>query len=238
MKLLNRYTPYVFVSIVSTLFSTASIAAAKDDPLLSLVRINQLEVRNGDEDPDVLEAEAWLGYDLHKFWIKTDIERVDNTNERAELQLLYSKAVDPNWDLQIGLRRDFDPEPERNWAVIGFQGLAQYNVEIDAAFFVGESGRTALRFEAEYELLLSRRWVLIPELELNFFGKTDEETETGSGLADSELGLRLAYVVRREFTPYIGVNWERSYGRTADFAEENDESTNDVQLVVGFRAWF
>ena len=214
------------------------LAGAKDDPLLYMVNIDQLEKRNGDEDPVVLEAQAWVGYDLHKLWIKTEVERVEGENEDAELQLLYSKAISPFWNLELGARRDFKPEPERNWGVIGFHGLAPYYFEIDAALFVGESGRSALSFEAEYELMLTQRWVVIPELQLNFYGETDEETETGSGLANSELGLRLAYEIRREFAPYIGVNWEKKYGKTADFAKEEGESTDDTQFVIGVHAWF
>ena len=55
----------------------------------------------------------------------------------------------------------------------------------------------------------------------------------GSGLSDMELGLRLRYEIRREFAPYIGVNWTQKIGRTADFAKDEGEETSDVQLVAG-----
>lgn len=237
---LKKLKPFTTGLLTMALLVTGQnvLAGAKDDPLLTMVNIDQLEKRNGDEDPFVFEAQAWIGYDLDKIWLKTEAERVEGENESVELQLLYSKAISPFWNLQVGARRDFKPEPERNWGVIGFQGLAPYYFEIDTALFIGESGRTALRFEAEYELMLTQRLVLIPEIELNFFGKTDEETETGSGLSNSELGLRLAYEIRREFAPYVGVNWENKYGATADFAKEEGESTNDTQLVIGVSAWF
>ncbi|MFT6220984.1 MAG: copper resistance protein B [Candidatus Endobugula sp.] len=234
----------------STLFTSGLLAAAlitsgqsvfagaKDDPLLFMVTIDQLETRSGDEDPDVLEAQAWLGYDLNKLWLKTEVERVGGTNEKAELQLLYGRAVAPFWDFQIGVKRDFDPQPERNWAVIGFQGVSPYYVEIDTALFIGESGRSAFRFEAEYEQMITQRLVLIPEVELNFFGQTDLETETGSGLASSEIGLRLAYEIRREFAPYIGVNWEAKHGETKRLARQDGENTEDTQFVIGIKAWF
>lgn len=223
-----------------TLISSVQNAQAggKDDPLLTMVTIDQFEKRYGEEDAIVFEGQAWAGYDLNKVVLKIEGERVNGENESAELQLLYSKAISPFWNLQVGARRDFRPEPSRNWGVIGFQGLAPYNVEVDTALFIGESGRTSLRIEAEYELMVTQRLVLIPEIELNFFGKIDDKTETGSGLANSEVGLRLAYEVRREFAPYIGVNWERKYGKTADFAKGNGEPSNDTQFVIGFNAWF
>jgi copper resistance protein B len=223
-----------------TLLATGqnALAGAEDDPLLTMVKIDQLEKRNGDEDPLVFEGQAWIGYDLEKIWLKAEGERVEGKNESMELQLLYSKAISPFWDIQFGARRDFKPEPERNWGVIGFQGVAPYYAEIDTVLFIGESGRTSLRFEAEYELMLTQRLVLIPEVELNFFGKIDEETDTGSGLSSSEMGLRLAYEIRREFSPYIGVSWENKYGATADFAKAEGELTNDTQFVIGVSGWF
>jgi copper resistance protein B len=223
-----------------TLLATGqnALAGAEDDPLLTMVNIDQLEKRNGDEDPLVFEGQAWIGYDLEKIWLKAEGERVEGKNESVELQLLYSKAISPFWNVQFGARRDFKPEPQRNWGVIGFQGVAPYYAEIDAALFIGESGITALRVEAEYELMLTQRLVLIPEIELNLFGKTDVDTDTGSGLSSSEVGLRLAYEIRREFSPYIGISWENKYGATADFAKAEGESSNDTQFVIGVSGWF
>lgn len=215
------------------------LASGGDDPLLAMVMLDQLEVRDTEGDnPLLLEGQAWLGKDLHKLWFKTELERVDNKTEQVELQALYSRAVSAYWDLQAGVRHDFKPTPERSWAVVGVQGLAPYFFEVDAALFVGESGRTALRLEAEYELMFTQRLVLSPELEMNFYGQNDADTGVGSGLSDVELGLRLRYEIRREFAPYIGVNWSRKYGNSADFARAEGEDIDDAQFVMGIRAWF
>jgi copper resistance protein B len=217
----------------------SALAGGKDDPLLGKVMIDQLEVRDADEkNPVVLAAQGWLGKDLHKLWIKTDVERVDSRTQEAELQALYSQAIAPFWDVQVGVRQDFQPTPNRTWAVIGFQGLAPYFFEIDTALFVGESGRTALRLDAEYELLFTQRLILTPEIEVNFYGQNDAELGVGSGLSDIEAGLRLRYEIRREFAPYIGVNWNKSFGNTADFARNAGEEIDDLQWVIGVRAWF
>lgn len=219
------------------------MAASKDDPLLTMFTIDQLEIRDSDEDnPLVLEGQFWVGYDLEKLWIKTELERVGGETEEAELQFLYSKAIAPYWDLQMGWRRDFqlgdNDKPERDWAVFGVQGLAPYYFEVDTAFFISDSGRTALRFEAEYELLFTQQWILTPEFEVNFYGQNDRETGTGSGLSDVEFGLRLRYEVRREFAPYIGINWSKKYGNTAEYSRLQGESSSDTQIVLGLRAWF
>ncbi len=213
-------------------------AEAEDDPLLLMLNIDKLEKRSGDSDSYVLEAQTWLGYDLNKVVLKTEVERVSGTNESAELQLLYSRAVTPFWDLQIGVRHDIDPQPERDWAVFGFQGIAPYNYDISAALFIGESGRSEFRASAEYEQMITQRLVLIPELELNFAGQNDEQAGVGSGLSSSELSLRLAYEIRREFSPYIGVTWEAKHGKTKEIAKQEGESSDDTKFVVGFQAWF
>jgi len=213
--------------------------AGKDDPILSKVMIDQLEVRSTDgPDPWVLDAQAWIGQDLNKIWFKTEVEKVGGETEEAQLQALYSRAIAPYWDIQVGWRHDFKPNPTRDWLAVGVEGLAPYWFEIDAAMFVGGSGQVAARLEAEYEWMFTQRWVLSPELEVNLHSEDDESTGVGSGISDLELGLRLRYEIRREFAPYIGVNWSKLFGNTADFARDEGEDTDDVQFVVGVRAWF
>ncbi len=235
---MNKST--VSTLMISTLLlSPQATAGMQDDPLLTMVTIDQLEKRDASAGkPLVWEIQGWMGYDLHKLTFKTEGERVNSDTEGAELQLLYSRAITPYWDFQAGIRHDFKPEPTQNWAVIGFQGVAPYFFEIDASVFIGESGQTAFRFESEYEMMLTQRWVLSPEIEVNLYGENDEARGIGSGFSDMELGLRLRYEVRREFAPYIGINWERKFGNSADFSREEGEDTNDLQVVLGIRAWF
>jgi copper resistance protein B len=230
----------LIVTLMCLLASANSIAGGRsDDPLLGKVMIGQFEVRDADgSDPIVLEAQGWLGKDLHKFWAKADVERVGSETEEAELQFLYSRAVAPYWDLQVGLRHDSRPKPNRDWLAVGVQGLSPYFFEIDTAAFIGEDSRTALRLEAEYEMLFTQKLILTPEVEFNFYGKDDPELGIGSGLSNAEVGLRLRYEIRREFAPYIGINWTKLFSGTADFARDEGEKTSDTQIVAGIRAWF
>jgi copper resistance protein B len=209
------------------------------DPLLARLMIDQLEWRDNDDAGSyALEAQGWIGKDLDKLWIKTDVERVDGTTEEAEIQALYSRAIAPFWDVQVGVRQDLQPDPDREWGVIGVQGLAPYFFEVNAALFIGDSGDTAARLSAEYEWMFTQKLVLSPEISLNFHGENDEHRRTGSGLSDGQAGLRLRYEIRREFAPYIGINWTRSFGNTADFVRAHGEDASDVQWVAGIRAWF
>ena len=225
--------------ICLALTTTSVFAAKADDPVLYMLKVDQLEARDADDGTvTAWEGDLWIGKDLNKLWIKTEGERSSEGTESAEFQLLYSRAIDANWDLQLGLRHDANPDPERNWAVLGFYGVSPYWFEIDSALFIEEDGQTNLRFAAEYEFMLTQKWVLSPEIEVNWFSEDDTELGIGSGLADIEAGLRLRYEISRKFAPYVGVNYEQLLGDTADIAEAAGEETGETQLVAGLRFWF
>lgn len=227
------------IAVMAFGLSTAVMASGEDNPLLYKVMIDKLEVRStGGPNPLLLDADAWIGYDLNKFWFKTEVEVVDGRTEEAEVQFLYSRAIAPFWDFQAGWRHDIRPQPKRDFLALGFKGLAPYLFEVDAGLFFGESGQVGARLDAEYEYLLTQKLILSPEIEMNFYSKDDEAVGIGSGLSDMELGLRLRYEIKREFAPYIGVNWTKKFGQTANFARDEGEETSDIQFVVGIRAWF
>lgn len=209
-----------------------------DDPFLSKVMIDRFEVRQGDHgNPVVLEADAWFGKSVDKLWLKTDIEAVDGELEEAQLQVLYNRAISPFWDVQAGIRHDFKPL-KRTWAALGVQGTAPYFIETDATLFLGKSGQTALNVSAEKEIMLTQKTVLIPEVAMTIYGKDDHELGVGSGVSDLNVGLRLSHEFRREFAPYIGVNWSKKLGKTADLAEHHGDKTQDTEFLLGIQAWF
>lgn len=233
--------PAIF-GLCALLLPFPAAAHMEDDPLLFTLRADRLEISDADGEPLSWELETWLGKDLHKFRFDTEGERSDAGTESAEVQALYSRAVAPYWDMQLGLRHDLEPGNRsgsgRDWAVIGWRGLAPYWFEIDSSLFIGEDSRTALRVEAEYEIILTQRLILTPEIEFNFYGRDDPELGIGSGLSNIEAGLRLRYEIRRQFAPYVGINREKIYGETADFARAAGEDSADSELAMGLKFWF
>jgi copper resistance protein B len=229
-----------FLFTASCLFDAAdAMAEMEDDPLLVLPLIDQFELRDvGGDNTLSWDTQGWIGKDLRKLWIKFEGDRSTSGTDSSELQFLYSMSIARYWEFQVGVRNDFKPSPSRTWAAVGVQGLAPYFFETDIAFFVGDSGRTALRLETEYELLFTQRLILTPDIEVNFFGKDDPDILIGSGLSEIEIGLRLRYEIRREFAPYIGVNWSKLFGNTAEFTRTAGQDTSEAQLVIGLRAWF
>jgi copper resistance protein B len=202
------------------------------------VMLDQLEWREIDgADGQAWEVDAWYGNDYHKIWFETEGERVD-AEEEGRVELMWDRIISPWWSLQTGVRRDFGAGPSRTWLDFGVQGLAPYLFEIDAAIYVAEQGHTAARFSGEYDMRITQRLILQPELELRLYGKDDPENGIGSGLSDLEAALRLRYEIRREFAPYVGLHWERKFGATADLARREGDDVDDLTLVAGLRVWF
>jgi copper resistance protein B len=225
--------------VMTVLITNVGYAAGSDNPLLLMVNFEEFEWRDtADGDALAWRGEIWLGKDRDKALLKTRGEMTSDATEEFELQLLYSRAVARYWDMQLGWRGDFQPVEKRNWAAIGVQGLAPGFINTELTAFVGSSGRTAARARGAYEMLLTNRLVVEPELEFNWYGKDDPENGIGSGLSNMEMGLRLRYLVRRELAPYIGLNWEKAFGDTRRLIEAQGGDSSDLQVVAGVRFWF
>lgn len=210
-----------------------------ENPRNKLVLLDRFEWRDAPgSDPLIWDLDAWIGRDLTKLWIRSEGERRSNDTERAELEVLWGKSFSPWWQLVAGARRDFAPGDDATWGAIGVLGTAPYGFEIEATVYAGDGGRTALRLETTYELLVTNRLILEPQLEMNWHGRNGRANLYGPGLSDAELGLRLRYELRREVAPYFGVVRERSFGRTADLRSSAGRETDDTRWVAGIRLWF
>jgi copper resistance protein B len=204
-----------------------------------LVRVDQLEGWQADQGAGLQwELEGWLGTDLDRVWLRSDGERSDGHIEAASLELLYGHSFAAWWDVVAGVRQDFRPGGRQSFAVIGIQGLAPQRFEIEASVYLGSNSRSAARLSAGYELLVTNRLVLQPVLEIELYGKSDPSRGTGSGLATVESGLRLRYEITRRFAPYLGVTYERGFGRTAELRRNEGEEAGEARFVAGVRLWF
>ncbi|EQB29709.1 hypothetical protein M529_23310 [Sphingobium ummariense RL-3] len=208
--------------------------------IFSQLMIDRLEYRVQDgRDGYHWEGEGWIGGDINRLAIKSEGEgAVGGALESAEVQALYSRAIDPWWNIVGGVRQDFRPQPERTYATIGIEGLAPYWFEVEGQIFLSHKGDAHLRLEGSYDQRITQRLILQPAVEVNLAAQDVPEIGIGSGLSDIELGLRLRYEIAREFAPYVGVNWERKLGDTARFAREEGEGASATSLVVGVRFWF
>jgi copper resistance protein B len=210
-----------------------------DSAINSFFLLDQLEYQDADDGSALSwDASGWIGGDINRLWLRSEGERTNGVTEDAELQVLYGRSISPWWDVVAGVRQDFKPESPQTWAAFGIQGMALYDFEAEATAFIGENGQTAARLEGDYDILLTNRLVLQPTVEANFYGKNDPARDVGSGLANTEVGLRLRYEIVRQFAPYIGVTWSRSYGKTADFIRDEGGDVDEARFVAGIRMWF
>lgn len=199
-------------------------------------------LENWDADPgsgQAWEANAWIGGDVNRLWLRSEGERTRGHTESADLEVLYGRAISPWWDAVVGVKHRFVPDAAaRTQLAFGVQGLAPYKFEIAATGYLDDNGRLSATAEAEYELLLTQRWILQPHVEAHWASKRDGDLNEGAGWTSAEASLRLRYEITRRFAPYVGVSHERMFGDTADAHAFAGEPRRDTRFVAGLRIWF
>lgn len=216
----------------------ARVMEMDDTSATGMLLFDRLEWRDATRGSALAwNADAWYGNDAHKFWLKSEGSRQNGKTTAARTEALWDRPVTRWWNLQAGARHDAGSGASRNWVAVGVQGLAPGFFDVEATAYVGDSGRAAVRFSAERDVLFTQRLILQPELEVNVYSKADPENRLGSGVSDLELALRLRYEIRREFATYFGIVWARRFGTTADLARASGEEASDAQFLAGVRIW-
>ena len=203
-----------------------------------LFNIAEAQFRNG-RDGFEWDGEGWYGGDINRLWVKSEGEGAFREGiESAEVQALYSRAIDPYWNVQAGVRYDFKPNPSRVYAVVGLEGLAPSFFDVEGALFLSNKGEVMARASGWYDQRITQRLILQPRAEVNFAAQNSREIGVGAGLSDAEIGVRLRYDIRREFAPYVGVQYSRAFGRTRDYLRAEGEDPANWSLLTGVRFWF
>ena len=207
------------------------------------VQMEEMEYRYGDQDEKlfVWDGDLIIGTDELKIrWLsKAEYDTDADEFDSLENQLVAQVPISDFFDLKGGVRLDTPAGPDRWYGVLGISGLAPQWFEVDADFFLSETGDTSARLDIEYELLLTNRWILTPSVELDVAFSDDPEIGVGSGFSSAELGLRLSYdLVDRAVSPYLGIVYEQTFGDTADFARAEGEDTKTWYGVLGVKLRF
>lgn len=210
------------------------------DVRATAVIVDRLEVGFDDgEEGWTWDVAGWTGGDINRFWWKSEGEGDFDGEAEGEVQALYSRAISPFWDVQAGVRQDFrDDGEDPTHLVFGLQGLAPYWWEVDAAAFLSSKGDLTARVEAEYDQRITQRLILQPRVEVEASASDVPELGLGSGFTHVEAGVRLRYEIAKEFAPYVGVEWSRELGDTADFTRAGGEEPEHTRFVIGLKAWF
>lgn len=211
--------PFVPATLADGVWGTAAMARSRE--VLQAehggmsywnVVIDRLETRPA-SGADAYGWEGWarFGGDINRLVVTSEGEGRHGV-EAAEAQVLYSRAIGPYFDVQAGVRQDFEPR-RRTYATLGVSGLAPYWFEVGAAAFLSEKGEVSGRVEADYDLRLTNRLILQPAAELVL---ADDSS--------AEIGARLRYDLSRQFAPYVGVHHETTFG-----------DGSETRAVVGLR---
>jgi len=201
-----------------------------------MAKILELTTSSGEEGYR-WNVEGRYGGDLNRFVFKSEGEAPGGEVESGEVQALYSRAVGRYTDLQTGVRYDFEPNGVA-YATVGIETVLPYWFGVEGALFLSEHGDTLARLEGSYDFQFTQRLIFEPRVELTLAAQDVPESNIGSGFSLAEIGLRLRYDIRREFSPYIGVNFEKRFGRTADMARASGAEVDDTSVVLGLRVWF
>ena len=210
-----------------------------DERNVGFLLVDNLEAaRSKDNTSAEYDLQAWYGRAYDRAVLKAEGEIDDGRFQASRTEALWSHAVAVYWDTQVGVRHDGGAGPSRSWLALGVQGLAPYWFNLDFAVYLGDEGRSALRLDAEYELLLTQRLILQPNIEMNFYGKADAARDLGSGPSDVSVALRLRYEIWREFAPYIGIERAAKLGDTADIVRAAGKDAQETRFIAGLRFWF
>ena len=187
---------------------------------------------------------GWHGGDYNRLWFKSEgSAATQKSSGNSDFQLLYGRLISRFFDLQIGLRyeqrwSDTGSDRSRGSAAIGVQGLAPYYFDLEPTLFVSQDGDVSARITATYDILLTQRLILQPRIEGVAAVQRNEDFGVGSGLNNIETGLRIRYEFKREFAPYLGINYGKQFGETADLVRDEGEDPSIWSLVSGVRLWF
>ena len=210
-----------------------------DEAYMGALLFNRLEkARSRNNSLTAYDFMGKFGKDYDQLVLKAEGEVAGGKLQEARTELLWGHALATYWNTQLGVRVDNGVAPSRDWLAFGVQGLAPYWFEVDATAYIGDQGHTALRLGAEYELLLTQKLILQPRVEASFYGQQDTAREVGSGLSSLVTGVRLRYEIRREFAPYVGLEWGGKFAGTADYLRAAGMRTKETRLVAGLRFWY
>jgi copper resistance protein B len=212
----------------------------KTDKLpISLTLIDQAEFVIGNEG----EGFAWSGQfakggDFDKLWLRSQgLTAGDGVDAETGVEALWWHATGPFFGTTLGVRQDFGPGAH-TWLAAGVEGLAPYWFKVELTGYLSTEGTLAGRAKASYDLLLTNRLIATPSVETNLYSRRQSDRGLGSGLSNVELGFRVRYEIQRKFAPYVGLVWERNFGRTAGFKRLECELVTERRLVAGLRLWW
>lgn len=185
---------------------------------------------------------GWIGDSYSRVWIKTEGEwQFGGSGTEFDVRAEYSRLIRPYWDAQAGVRMDVNRSAGRTHTraqvAVSLLGYTPYRFQLEPELYISQDGQVLARLTAELDLFLTQRFIAQPRFETFAAFSENQTFGVGSGFNYVEPGLRVRYEIRREFAPYVGLDWLRRLGGTARLAQAAGEARSQLALVVGLRLW-
>ena len=215
-----------------------------DTEAFGLILFDLLEYDSAESGSLTWDMVAWRGGDVHRLWVKSEGSYgLSSVNKgEGDLQVLYGKLVTAFFDAQVGARLEQawggNRRASRGSIALGLQGISLYLFELEMAAFIGDAGHLAGRVTATKDFLFTQKMIAQFRFETNGAAKHSDEFETGAGVNDLSLGLRLRYELKREIAPYVGSSWKKLFGETADIRSRIGGTPSEWIAVAGLRLWY
>jgi len=212
-----------------------------DRMVLSHVLLDELEYRGFGPGGGVRwDGQAWMGTDWNRLWLKSEGLAESGRVSDVDVEAFYDRPIPRMryFDWQAGMRQDLGSGPARTWAAVGIEGLLPNFYAFEPTLYFRGGGNIAARVNGLYNLLITNRLILQPQMEINLYNKDDPARGTGSGLSDLDGGIRLRYGFSRKFAPYIGFGYSKRFGHAADFARLAGEAVSQPRFEIGLRIWY
>ncbi|MEQ1311231.1 copper resistance protein B [Acinetobacter sp. XH1639] len=162
------------------------------------------------------ELKTWVGSDKNKIFIQAHVEKAESEKTQTETKLLYSRNVADFWDVQTGVRYQYQPEQKHDknqWdAVLGLHGLAPYFFETEAYIYAGQNQRWQLSLETTRDVLFTQKLIAQPYLNADVIFNDESSYASKSGLFKLQIGLQTRYEISKKIMPFIDVAYAYNKG--------------------------
>lgn len=227
-------------ALAPVLFAGVAHTREPSAPIFYGFQAEQVEIRKG-EGTEILawDFDAMIGTDDVKFVWRSEgeLDLEEDEFETLENQFRIAVPISPFFDAIAGVRLETPEGNDRVDGVIGFHGLAQQWVEVDADLFI--SDEPSIRLEAEYEGLITQRITFTPSIEIEIPLTDDRSRDFGDFAPIIEVGARLSYdLIDRAVSPYIGVHYELATGESGRLAQAGGGKKDEFFVVAGARLMF
>lgn len=197
--------------------------------------VDLFEIHTGDgEDHFVFDSTFSVGGDEHGAALK--IEGGSDVGPRIDdvtMQILYTFAPAEGTSLLAGIRHDFRGGADLNYASLAI--VQDFGEMLSAEHFLYISEDGDLTGAAMVVASMPLGWSLQvePRVAMGWAAQDIPDEETGAGVTDLELSLRLRKAIGPVLNVYIGAIHERLIGGTADIAIANGDRRHVSRAVIG-----